>query len=161
MVLGVVVIIAALNVWSIYATLWHWRHGDRIQCGNRTIPVPRDWFQVKSDRACNITAMEPEFHRPKGFAVARFYSRTDTPSSNDEQWRTDYTGMMIKNGYSIGRISDVTVAGIPTVCVESNKPSDPDDLHIVCAVSKQMMIMFRYTDKKWEAGFYNILRGMQ
>ena len=53
------------------------------------------------------------------------------------------------------------MAGIPTVCVESNKSSDPKDLHIVCAVSHQMMIMLAYNDRKWESDFYNMVRGMK
>jgi len=67
----------------------------------------------------------------------------------------------MRNGYGIGRISELTVAGIPTVCVESNKSSDPKVLHIVCAVSHQMMIMLAYNDRKWESDFYNMVRGMK
>jgi hypothetical protein len=160
-ILGILVVVAAANAWAIYAKLWHWRHGNWIQCGNRAIPVPHDWFQAKSGHACDITAMEPEFHRHKGFAVARFCPRADAPSANDQQWRKDYASMLTKNGDSIGQFSELTVAGIPTVCVESNTPSNPDGLAIICSVSREMVITLNYNDRKWEADFYNMVRNMK
>ena len=156
-ILGVLIIIGGFNRWSIYATLWHWRHGNWVQCGNRSIPVPNNWFQAGFIRECNVTAMWHHQH----FALSRFYPRTDAPSADDQQWRKDYAAMMMRNGYRVSRISELTAAGISTVCVESTNPSDPKDLQITCAISKQMMIMFSYTDRKWETDFYNIVRGMK
>jgi hypothetical protein len=156
-ILGSLIMVCGANRWTIYAKLWHWKHGDAIQCGDRNIPVPNGWFQAGFIHECNVTAMS----RHGEFAVARFYPRTDAPSANDDQWRREYSSEMMRNGYGIGRISELTVAGIPTVCVESNKSSDPKDLHIVCAVSHQMMIMLAYNDRKWESDFYNMVRGMK
>jgi hypothetical protein len=159
-ILGILIIVGGVNRWSIYAMLWHWRHGEWVQCGNRSVPVLHGWFRARFINECNVTAMGPELHR-SGFAMSRFYPRTDAPSADDQQWRKDYAAMMMRNGYRVDRISELTAAGIPTVCVESSSPSDPKDLHITCAISKQMMIMFSYNDRKWEADFYNIVRGIK
>jgi hypothetical protein len=158
---AILITFVVFNGWYIYATLWHWRHGDWVQCGNRSVPVPHEWFRARYINECNVTVMSPEYLHSKGFAVSRFYPRTDAPSADDQQWRKDYAAMMMRNGYRVGRISELTAAGIPTVCVESTNPSDSKDLHITCAISKQMMIMFSYTDRKWETDFYNIVRGMK
>jgi hypothetical protein len=146
----------------IYAGFWHLVHGNSVQCGNRTIPVPNGWFSKKIRGDCLLETSSPSYTLGNRTAMVMLLRAISSgPSVADEKWRQDYLDRMRRVGNLVTGTEELVVAGEPTACFEWKVPSKPLETNISCLVDREMAISFGYDDPKWKNVLYDVLRGIR
>jgi len=142
------------------ALLWHAAHGNSVKCGGFTIPVPIGWWARSS---CELVTPSPAYtFRLRQTPVQLFVNLESAPSINDPRWREDVKKRLERDGYSLERTEETTVATAPAFCFEFASPSKrTDSSTIACDVDKKMVVAFFYSDQNFKPKFYEILSSIK
>lgn len=159
--LAAILVISTLTSYAalpIYAKLWHLVHGNSVNCGGFTVPVPDAWWARRG--GCSLVTPSPRYTiRPQN-PVEVFFNLTDAPSVRDLQWRQEMLSQRHVQGDTLRRTTELTVAGNQTICFEYEAPSTSTKSIIACNMDRRMVVTLFFDDPKWKADFYQILRGI-
>jgi hypothetical protein len=142
---------------------WHLRRGNSVQCGGFQIPVSRGWWPTEFEGGCELIQSEFTFHILHEFQypVKAFFNFITSPYVEDKQWQQNLVNKLRRDGNIFRGAKELSVGGIPTLCLEWESPTIPARSSVACNVNRRMIVTFFCEDQKSKAQFYKILRGIQ
>jgi hypothetical protein len=117
---AVLVLASYLPIYRIKALAWHWKHGNSIQVGEFTVPVPNAWSVERSDIGGGIQAVE--LVNTKGGKA--FWA---TITITEEPWRRNFVlvdfassrrRMMEDLGIHVTDTRQLVIGGVSGLCVD-------------------------------------------
>jgi hypothetical protein len=117
---ALLVLASYLPIYRIEAWLWHWKHGNSIQVGEFTIPVPNEW----SVRRVDVNGGTQMVHLANTKGPEPFWG---TITITAESWRrdvvlTDFAAsrrrMMERLGIHVTETRQLIINGVAGVCID-------------------------------------------
>ena len=138
--------------------------GNSFQAGGFRVPIPLEWWATcdTEGKLCTLVTFSPlvTFGESEGVDIG-FHVVNYSPPANDPQWRQSVVDRLTREGNTVTHLSELKVASIPTMCLETDLAKEPQNKSILCNVEGRMVVEFHYSGKEQRDRFYAILRGIK
>jgi len=158
---SLLVLLSFLPIYRIEAWAWHWRHGNNVQAGDVTVPVPSEWLVRRSDTGMTHEILLLNTAGGKAFWGTITISVEQPPRKIT---LTDFASFQQRSmgnlGIKVTTTRQLEIAGLTGLCLDGETMMIGRTLrNISCRLGSNLSIQYVGSSLK-APSFYLILDGI-